>query len=141
MLQVTVSPRFEVLGAHPSLVLVAIVVSAWTLGPRVGMLLACGGGLLLDLASAGPLGPHAVAFLPAAYLAGAWSRNALLGVLSAAAGTLVYSCVLLVAYALPIETAARAAVVAAIYNAVLVALALIPVISVSLGRITRRAQA
>ena len=51
LIQVAFGPRFEVFGAFPNLVLLAVMAAAWTAGPRVGMAYACAGGLLLDLAS------------------------------------------------------------------------------------------
>jgi rod shape-determining protein MreD len=146
LLQVTVASRFEVMGAFPNLVLVTVVVVAWTLGPRAGMVLACAGGILLDLMSAGPVGLHALALLPGAYAIGLWSRRlrppiAVVAALSAAPATVFYSIVLLTAYTAPPEAAARAVLAAAVYNSVLALFACVLVRAQSLGTISRRAQA
>ena len=97
--QATWMANLEVAGAFPNLVLLAIVAVAWVEGARPAMALACAGGLLLDLMSPGPVGPHAFALVAVAYLAGFWSRNldrhgAIYVALSAAAGTVLYSAVL-----------------------------------------------
>lgn len=139
LLQMTVPTRFEVLGALPNLVLVAVFVSASMLGARTGMVLACAGGLLLDLASAGPIGPHALALLPGAYLAGLWPRR--LQAVNVPVGTLLYASVLLIVYQPPIDSAARIAVAAAVYNSALALLVFVLVRVLSLGTISRRAQA
>ena len=125
LLQVTAAPPLN-------LVVVAVVLAAARLGTGVGLVLACAGGLLLDLGSAGPLGPHALALLPAAWIAGRWPRWFAL----IAAG-LVYPGVLLVVYRPPLEVVARMA----IYDSLLMLFALLLVRMLSLGRISRRAQA
>jgi rod shape-determining protein MreD len=128
--QVTWAPRFEVLGAFPNLVLLAVVTVAWTLGPRGAMVWACAGGLLLDLTSAGPIGPHALALLPGVYAIGFWTRNVERPTwphvaLTAAAATLPYSVVLVLAddllglYAPSPGVVAALALAAAAYNGVL----------------------
>jgi len=66
--QVTWAPRFEVGGAFPNLVLLAVVAVTWTLGARSALVWACVGGLLLDLTASGPIGPHALALLPGVYV-------------------------------------------------------------------------
>lgn len=150
LIQVALGPRFAVFGAFPNLVLLAVVTVAWTTGPRLGMAYACAGGLLLDLASAGPLGPHALALLPGAYGIGLLARrleppNLLVVALSAAVTTLAYSGVLILASELlrvtvvPAGVAIRLALAAAIYNGLLGA----PAFGLvrSLGTISRRAQA
>jgi rod shape-determining protein MreD len=141
LLQVTIASRFEVGGVLPNLVLVAVVVIAWTLGPRTGLVLACAGGLLLDLGTAGPVGPHALALLGGPYLIGWLSRrvqppSAVVVAVTAAPATLLYSVVLFGLQVPPIEMLA-----AATYNTVLVLFAFVLVRSLSLGRISRRAQA
>lgn len=130
LIQVTWAPRVEVLGAFPNLVLLAVVATAWTLGVRAAMAWACIGGLLLDLTSAGPVGPHALALLPGVYAIGFWTRNlehpnALHVALSALTTTLLYSIVLVLAADLlglfvpsPVVVA-KLAVAAAVYNALL----------------------
>lgn len=97
--QVTWAPDLEVAGAFPNLVLLAIVAVAWVEGARPAMMLACAGGLLLDLMSLAPVvGPHAIALVVVAYLTGFWARNldrqgAVYVALSAALATAVYSLV------------------------------------------------
>ena len=100
VLQVSWAPNLVVAGIFPNLVLLAVV--AWTLtsGVQAGLRWAIGGGLLLDLASPGPLGVHALALLVAAYGAGfaqrAFARDAfLLPALTGAAAAVVYSLVLM----------------------------------------------
>jgi rod shape-determining protein MreD len=128
LVQVTWAPRFEVLGAFPNLVLVTVVASACLLGPRAAMAWACGGGLLLDLASSGPIGPHALALLPGVYATGLWTRdlervNGLHVALAAAVSTVMYSFILVLADGLlglavpPAQTVAELGVAAAAYNA------------------------
>ena len=63
LVQVTWAPRLEVAGAYPNLALLAVVAITWTTGVRAGLAWACVAGVLLDLTSAGPLGPHALALL------------------------------------------------------------------------------
>lgn len=128
--QVTWAPRFEIAGAFPNLVLLAVVATTWTLGPRSGMVWACVGGVLLDLTSSGPIGPHALALLPGVYVIGFWTRNVEQATvvhvaLTAAVSTLLYSAVLVLAadlLGLPVPPAgvvAQLALTAAVYNAVL----------------------
>jgi rod shape-determining protein MreD len=96
--QTSLGPNLEVAGAYPNFVLLAVVAFAWVRGAREAMAWACAGGLLLDLMSPGPIGPHAVALVAVAYLTGFWTRNlgrqgAVYIALSAATGTAVYSAV------------------------------------------------
>lgn len=149
LIQVTWAPRFEVGGAFPNLVLVAVVAVAWTSGPRVGMVWASIGGILLDLTAAGPIGPHALALLPGAYLIGFWTRileqpNFLHVALTAALATALYSVVLVLTGEMlgmpvpPLGVAVHLGFAAAVYNALLAPMAfLLP----PLGTISRRAQA
>ncbi len=135
LVQVTWAPRITVAGAFPNLALVAVIAITWTAGLRQGMAWACVAGLMLDLTSDGPLGPHAVALLAGAYLTGFWIRNLdreslLQPVVAAAASTAVYSLVLVVAdnvLGLPVPglgTALQLIVAASIYNAALMPIAL-----------------
>jgi len=128
--QVTWAPRLEVAGAFPNLALVAIASITWTNGAREAMVWACLGGVLLDLAAPGPIGPHAVALLAGAYSTGFWQRNLarpglLFVALSAALGTVLYSTVLLVVDGAlgisipPFLESARLTAAAAVYNALL----------------------
>lgn len=132
--QVTWAPRFEVGGAFPNLVLLAVVGATWTLGPRQAMVWACAGGVLLDLTASGPIGPHALALLAGVYVVGFWTRSmerptALYAALTAGVSTLLYSAVLVLAdglLGLPVPAygaAAWLAFSAAIYNALLMPLA------------------
>jgi rod shape-determining protein MreD len=152
LVQVALGAWLDIFGAFPNLVLLVVVGIAWTMGPRAGMAWACAGGLLLDLSSAGPLGPHALALLPGAYAIGLWARalpqsNLWMVALAAAATTLFYSGVLVLAgdlmreQSLPLWMAARLAVAAAVLNAVLAPLVFGLVRSICLGTISRRAQA
>jgi rod shape-determining protein MreD len=128
--QVTWAPRFEVGGAFPNLVLLAVVGATWTLGPRQAMVWACAGGVLLDLTASGSIGPHALALLAGVYIVGFWTRSmerptALYAALTAAVSTLLYSAVLLLTEGLlglpvpPFSTVAWLAFSASLYNALL----------------------
>ena len=150
--QVAWASRLEVADAYPGLALVAVVAIAWNIGPRAGLLSACAGGLLLDLGSAGPVGPHALALLAGAYATGLAARRyetpiVLLVALTAALATLLYASVLVALDALfgvsvpPFEAAVRLAVGAAAYNSLLAPFAFVLVRALCLGRISRRAQA
>ena len=130
LLQVTVAPRLAVGGAFPNLVLLFAVCATWNLGVRSGMAWACAGGIALDLMSPGPVGPHALAVLAAAYVAGFWTRNAgphevAHAAVAAAAGTAVYSLVVIAAGAItdmPVPSPAVSAqliAMSAAYNAAL----------------------
>jgi rod shape-determining protein MreD len=135
LVQVTWAPRITVAGAFPNLALVAVIAITWSVGLRQGMAWACVAGLMLDLTSDGPLGPHAVALLAGAYLTGFWLRNLdreslLHPVVAAAASTAVYSLVLVLADNVlglpvpPLGIALQLIVAASIYNAALMPLAL-----------------
>lgn len=101
--QLTWVPRLP--GGGPLNVAV-ITVAAWTWarGTRAGLFWALPAGLLLDLGSAGPLGPHALALVAAVYIAGLVSSTVDGGLvvlpLSAAAGTVAYAAMLLLVGAL-----------------------------------------
>lgn len=133
--QVTWAPRFEVGGAFPNLVLLGVVAVTWTLGARSGLVWACVGGLLLDLTASGPIGPHALALLPGVYLSSFWIRNldhpnALHVALSAAVTTAFYSTLLVLTDNLvgmpvpPLAVAGQLAFAAAVYNALLMPIAI-----------------
>ncbi len=136
LVQVTWAPKLSVLGAFPNLVLVIVVAVAWTRGQRASLVIACIGGLLLDLTAPGPLGPHALALLAGAYLTGFWVRNVdpsswVQPVIATAVSTAVYSAVLVGADDLldlpvpPLALAVELAAAAAAYNAMLVLPALL----------------
>lgn len=100
VLQVTLAPRLELLGAFPNFVLLVVV--GWTLfrGAGPGIRWAIGGGLLLDLLAPGPLGVHALGLAVAAYGTGFLKRTfesdpLLLPSASAALATVAYNLVLL----------------------------------------------
>ena len=133
--QVTWAPRLEVGGAFPNLVLLAVVAVTWTLGARSGLVWACVGGVLLDLTAPGPIGPHALALLAGVYVISFWIRNlehpnALHVALSAALTTAVYSALLVLTdnlVGMPAPTfgvAAQLAFAAAVYNALLMPIAI-----------------
>lgn len=135
LVQVTWASQLEIAGAFPNLVLIAVVGVTWTQGVRAGLLLACAGGVLLDLNAPGPLGPHALALLAGAYATGFWVRNldreSLLHPIGAAAmSTILYSLVLIGtddAIGLPTPpfgTALVLTIAASLYNAALMPLAL-----------------
>jgi rod shape-determining protein MreD len=133
--QVTWAPRFEVGGAFPNLVLYGVLGVTWTAGLRAGMVWACIGGCLLDLAAPGAIGPHALALLASAYVVGLWAVNfehaPLIHVaVTAAVATVIYAAVLVLAAGLlgqPLLQAGafvQLALAAALYNAVVMPFAL-----------------
>jgi len=135
LVQVTWAPRLTVAGAFPNLALVAVIAITWTAGVRYGMAWAVVAGLMLDLTSDGPLGPHALALLAGAYLTGFWARNLdrdslLHPVIAAAASTAAYSSVLVFADDVlglpvpPLGIALQLVVAASLYNAALMPVAL-----------------
>jgi rod shape-determining protein MreD len=96
---------------------------------------------MLDLTAPGPLGPHALALLAGAYVTGFWSRNLdreslVHPAMAAAVSTVLYSLILVAAdRALglpvpPMRLALQLTVAAAAYNAVLMPLALLPLLRV-----------
>ncbi len=100
ILQVTWAPNLGIAGVFPNLVLLAVVSWTLTCGAQAGLRWAVGGGLLLDLASPGPLGVHALALVVAAYGAGYAQRAIahdaiLLPAVTGAASAVVYNLVLL----------------------------------------------
>jgi len=131
LVQVTWAQSITVLGVFPNLVLAIAVAITWNHGQRAGLACACAGGLLLDLAAPGPLGPHALALLCGVYVAGSWARNVhhagsvMQPALATAAATIVYSLVLVGAddtlglTVPPFGLAAQLAGLAALYNAVI----------------------
>lgn len=135
LVQVTWAPRLEVAGAFPNLALVAVIGITWTSGVRAGLAWACLAGALLDLTAEGPIGPHALALLAAAYATGFLARNVrggpLYPALAAAAGTALYSLVLLGADDTlglplpPLTVAIQLILSAAAYNAVLMPVGLV----------------
>ena len=56
--------------AYPNLCVIAVAAWCWARGTRAALGWAIAAGLVLDLGSSGPLGPHALALLAAAYAAG-----------------------------------------------------------------------
>lgn len=134
LVQVTVAPRLAVGGGFPNLVLLFAVCATWNLGVRSGMAWACAGGIALDLMSAGPVGPHALAVLAAAYGAGFWTRNVgphegAHAAVAAAVGTAVYSLVVVASGAftrMPVPSpgvSAQVVAMSAAYNAALMPVA------------------
>ncbi len=130
LVQLTWAHGLSVLGVFPNFVLVIAVALTWTAGMRAGLACACAGGLFLDLAAPGPLGPHALALLSAAYVAGLWARDVdrssfMQPALAAGLATLVYSAVLVgcddtLGLAMPAAGAGvQLAALAALYNTVL----------------------
>ncbi len=130
LVQVTWAPRLEIAGALPNLILVAVVAITWMQGVRAGLVWACVGGVLLDLTASGPIGPHALALLAAAYATSLWTRNlerpnALHAALTAVLATVAYSLALVLTHgvlgmpAMAAGTVARLTIAAAIYNAAL----------------------
>jgi rod shape-determining protein MreD len=129
LVQVTWVPALSVVGAFPNLVLLLVVCLTWSGGVRAGMVLACLGGVMLDLTAPGPIGIHALALVAGAYVTGFWVRNlnttSLHPVLATAAATVVYSLILIGSddtLGLPVPPfglAVELIAVSALYNAVL----------------------
>ena len=135
LVQVTWAPRLSIGGAFPNLVLITIVGITWMQGVRAGLAWACVGGVLLDLTASGPVGPHALALLSAAYATSLWARNlerptALHAALTALGATVAYSVTLVLTDgllgipAMDAAVVARLTIAAAIYNAVLMPFAI-----------------
>lgn len=144
--QVTWAPRVEIAGAFPNLVLLVVLAVTAIEGAKSGLVWACVGGVLLDLVSAGGVGPHVLALLFGVYVTGLWTRDldhisAITTALCAAAATILYSAVLILISTLLDSTtssllaASQLALAAAAYNALLAPFVM------ALGTITRRAQA
>jgi rod shape-determining protein MreD len=136
LVQVTWASRIEVAGAFPNVVLVMVIALTWTQGVRTGLVWACVGGLLLDLAAPGPLGPHALALLAGTYITGFSARNLdrdspLHPAMAAAVSTALYSLILVAAdrvLGLPVPSmrlAFQLIVAACAYNAVLTPVAVL----------------
>ena len=144
--QVTWAPRLQIAGAFPNLVLLIVIAIAWQRGVRAAMVAACAGGVLLDLSSAGPVGPHVMALLAGVYATGFWIRNvespnAIHAALTTALSTVIYALVLVLADvalgnpSVGLTAGVELAAVAAVYNAILAPLAFAAVRSLdSLGR-------
>jgi rod shape-determining protein MreD len=103
LVQLTWVPRLP--GGGPfDVAVVAVAAWTWARGTRAGLHWAVPAGIGLDLGSAGPLGPHALALLAAAYVAGLVSSTVDGGLvalpLSAACGTVAYAVALLLVGAL-----------------------------------------
>jgi rod shape-determining protein MreD len=143
VLQVTLAPRLEILGAFPNFVLLVVV--GWTLvrGAGPGIRWAIGGGLLLDLLAPGPLGVHALALAAAAYGTGFLQRSfepdpVLLPSASAALATVAYNLVLVaVSEALGHPVAFLSALQAWVAPSALYDAALLPPLLLLLRRLDR----
>ena len=70
LLQDTTLAQVTVLGAHPDVVLLAVVVWAFLRGSAEGTVWAFVGGLILDLLSGGPMGGMTLALLATAFFVG-----------------------------------------------------------------------
>ena len=95
LVQTSVLPYFEILGAQPSLVLVVVVILATMQVGTRALLWGFGGGLVVDLFSAAPLGTNALLFTVIAYVAGAGfggvdRTNLVIPVVAIALATFVY---------------------------------------------------
>ena len=136
LVQVTWAARIEIAGAFPNLVLLAVIGLTWTMGVRCALVWACVGGVMLDLTSSGPLGPHAIALLAGVYITGFWARNLdrdspLHPAAAAALSTALYSLILVEADDLlglpapPFALAVQLTVAACVYNALLMPLVML----------------
>jgi len=65
LVQVTVSPNFELYGVTPQLLFLITIVWALYYGLRQGLIWAFVGGILIDLFSAGPMGASSLALMAA----------------------------------------------------------------------------
>jgi rod shape-determining protein MreD len=65
LLQVTVSPNFELYGVTPQLLFLITIVWALYYGLQQGLIWAFVGGILIDLFSAGPMGASSLALMAA----------------------------------------------------------------------------
>ncbi|HEX6489201.1 MAG TPA: rod shape-determining protein MreD [Candidatus Dormibacteraeota bacterium] len=97
--QLTWMPRLP-WAAYPNLAVVTVAAWTWSRGTRAGLWWAVAAGLVLDLGSGGALGPHALALLAAAYVAGLVTTTIDGGLLtlpaSAGLATVAYGAALLV---------------------------------------------
>ncbi|MCC6169566.1 MAG: rod shape-determining protein MreD [Caldilineaceae bacterium] len=95
LLQSTAATRIKVNGVKPDLVLILVVVGTLVYGPRLGLLWAFIGGVVLDIFSGGPLGASSLALMAAVLVAGIGHRtlsrfNLLVPIGAMALGTAVY---------------------------------------------------
>ena len=102
VLQTSVLPYFPILGVQPALVLVSAVVFASTHTGSQALIWGFGGGLLVDLFSAAPLGTNALLFTLIAFAVGTGGRgldrtHPLFPILATALATAVYYPTLLLA--------------------------------------------
>jgi len=65
LVQVTVSPNFELYGVTPQLLFLITIVWALYYGLQQGLIWAFVGGILIDLFSAGPMGASSLALMAA----------------------------------------------------------------------------
>src|SRR5690348_9505086 len=94
-LQASVLARFSFAGAAPQLVLLSVVCWSLARGPVEGMVWGFAGGLLLDLASGGPVGVSALAMVAMAGATGSFagrlfSSNPLLPMVAVFGATIGY---------------------------------------------------
>jgi rod shape-determining protein MreD len=95
LLQSTAATRIKINGVKPDLVLVVVVIGTLVYGPRIGLVWAFLGGLVLDIFSGGPLGASSLALMAAVLVAGMGHRtlsryNLLVPIGAMALGTAVY---------------------------------------------------
>ncbi len=75
LLHVGLAPYIAIGGVSPNILLVVVVTLGLAQGPRAGMFAGFAGGLLFDLVGTAPIGPGALVFCLAAYLAGSLKEN------------------------------------------------------------------
>ena len=68
LIQVTVSPNFELYGVVPQLLFLITIVWALYYGLQQGLIWAFVGGILIDLFSAGPMGASSLALMAAVFV-------------------------------------------------------------------------
>lgn len=75
VLQVALAPQIAVFGVVPNLVFLVVVTLALLEGPVTGCVAGFAGGLLFDLLGASVVGPYALVFCVAGYVAGLIQAN------------------------------------------------------------------
>jgi rod shape-determining protein MreD len=95
LLQSTAASRIKINGVKPDLVLILVVVGTLVYGPRLGLLWAFIGGVVLDIFSGGPMGASSLALMAAVLVAGIGHRtlsryNLLVPIGAVALGTAAY---------------------------------------------------
>ncbi len=75
LLHAGLAPYIQIAGVTPDFLFIVVVTLGLVQGPRVGMGAGFAGGFLFDLVGTAPIGPGALVFCLAAYLAGSLKEN------------------------------------------------------------------